>query len=113
MSSNRKDCCSIPRYGKKNFKTLSSWSKLFNDACCAHDDLYQRGYTVYQGVTIKASSRRFADEWFYNQMLKIAKDHEHRYGGLGYHAARDMYHAVRKFGYWAWFKQTLKRRRYA
>jgi hypothetical protein len=108
-SKNRAGCCSIPRYGIKNFATLKKWADLMNPACCMHDDLYRQGWTRCNGVVITVKNRRQADEWFYNQMLKIAEEKEERYGVLGFHAAHDMYQAVRKFGKWAWIRSTLTR----
>lgn len=109
MMDYKTDCCSIPRYGIKNVATLGKWASLMNPACCKHDELYQRGWTTSNGVVIKARRRRDADEWFFNLMLKIAREHEDRYGVMGYHAARDMYWAVRTFGKWAWIKSTFRR----
>lgn len=105
----KKDCCSIPRYGVERLETLKKWSELMNPACCLHDDLYGQGWGYLNGVLIEVKNRKEADEIFYNQMLKIAHEHEDRYGVLGYHAAKDMYSAVRRHGWIAWKKNTVRR----
>lgn len=109
MNSERTDCCSIPVYGTKNFDTLKKWALMMNPACCVHDDLYHKGWTVHNGTLITVTKRRQADEWFYNDMLKIAQEVEDKYGVMGFMAARDMYKAVRKFGWLPWIRNTFSR----
>lgn len=102
----KKDCCSIPYLG---LNSLEKWRTFFNDDCCIHDDFYNQGWTVYQGVVIKARTRKFADDFWLTLMNKRCKQYEDRYGVMAYDAAADMHIAVRSFGWKPWLKLTFRR----
>lgn len=101
-SNTDRDCCSIPGFLVDRFETLEKWKEIFNEACCYHDDRYR-------GLISGSWNRDIADTLFYSDCLELARKYKGGDEILAFHAAKDMYEAVRLGGGSAWRKHRWTR----